>query len=212
MTTRATTPPAEMSSEEFETYLELPASDRPELSFDDYLALPECRRRLEVIDGVIVMSPGTTLWHQDFGFELAVAIRGFVKPRGLGRIVLAPADVLIRRRPKLQVRQPDLYFIAAAKLAGLDPERVSVLEVPPDLVVEIRSGSERPKLWAEKLADYASIGVTEVWRVHQKPHSIEAMELRDGQYARLRTFGREDILTSVVLPGLAIPLGPLFTI
>ena len=47
-------------------------------------------------------------------------------------------------------------------------------ELAPDLAVEIRSESETAAKWADKLADYAEIGVREVWRVHLEPQVVAA--------------------------------------
>src|SRR5689334_10231419 len=148
------------------------ATKRPaathELTFEDYLRLPETRKRQEVIDGVIVMSPAPTVRHQRILLRLARHFDDHVTRGGLGLVVMAPIDVLIRKAPKLQTRQPDLLFLSTEKLAGLDLDRTNIFEVAPDLVVEIASPSDRPGAWDEKLADYAAIGVPEVWRVKPK--------------------------------------------
>lgn len=208
---RAEIPPATIREpEEFEDYLEIPETLRPELTLGDYLALPSTSRRLEVIDGVILMSPSPTFWHQQLLIRFHRGIDEFVGPRGLGVVVIAPADVLIRKQPKLRVRQPDLLFLAAEKLAGLDLKRVHLLEVTPDIVVEVTSPSERHKKWAAKLADYASIRVPEVWRADPDAESIEVLALAEGRYTRAGLFGAGDAVRSIVLPGLELPVGPLF--
>jgi hypothetical protein len=59
-------PPAENDREpEFEDFT------NRELSFDDYLATPETKRRHEVIDGFIAMSPSPTFRHHLLLGELA---------------------------------------------------------------------------------------------------------------------------------------------
>ena len=208
---RAEIPPATVRElEEFEEYHEIPEELRPELMLEDYLALPVTNRRLEVIDGVIVMSPSPTGWHQKLLIRFHRGIDDFVTPRGLGEVFVSPLDILIRKLPKLRVRQPDVAFFAALELAGLDLRRVNVWEVVPQIVVEITSPSDRAKKWAAKLADYASIRVPEVWRADPDAESIEVLALAEGRYTRAGLFGAGDAVRSIVLPGLELPVGPLF--
>ncbi len=180
------------------------------LTFEQYLTLPETMRRQEVIDGVIVMSPTPTFWHQQVLGRVFLRFNEFLGPLGLGRAFMAPADVLIRKVPKLRTRQPDLIFLGRAKLAGLDLKRTNVLEIAPDLVAEIRSPNDRPKAWAEKLADYASIGIGEVWLVDTDQETIEVLSLVGGEYIRSGLFAGQDVIGSLILPGLGMPAAALF--
>ena len=76
---------------------------------------------------------------------------------GLGTTVSAPYDVLIRRFPKLQTRQPDLLFVSHARLAqgGGIPVK-GLLGAAPELVVEIVSDSETQRILGDKIADYVT--------------------------------------------------------
>ena len=186
-----------------------PAATR-ELTFEDYLRLPETRKRQEVIDGVIVMSPAPTVRHQRILLRLARHFDDHVTRGGLGLVIMAPIDVLIRKAPKLQTRQPDLLFLSTEKLAGLDLDRTNIVEVAPDLVVEIASPSDRPGAWTAKLADYAAIGVREVWRAKPKDEAIEVLALDGGEYRRAGQYRRGEVVASVVLPGLALPVAAIF--
>ena len=69
--------------------------------------------------------------------------RGYTRASGVGKVITAPYDVLIRRLPKLQTRQPDVLLISWARLAqGGGVPKVGPLPVARELVVEILSDSE----------------------------------------------------------------------
>src|ERR1700749_3191735 len=102
------------------------ATDR-ELTFEEYMATPETMLRHEVIDGVIVMSPSPTYRHQDILFNLGQDVKTHVKLHQLGMVSTPPADVLIRKRPKLRVRQPDLMFIARGRMSRDEVRKVQIL-------------------------------------------------------------------------------------
>ena len=84
--------------------------------------------------------PGATWEHQTIADNLVELFRHFARLSGLGKTVSAPFDVLIRRVPKLQTRQPDVLLISWARLAqGGDIPKVGPLPIAPELVVEIIS-------------------------------------------------------------------------
>jgi Uma2 family endonuclease len=125
-------------------------------------------------------------------------------------VVIAPADVLIRKRPRLRVRQPDLMFIARERMSRDEVRKVQILEIAPDLAVEIRSPGDTAARWAEKLADYASIGVAEVWRIDPDSRTVEVLTLVGGTYQAAGRFGEDDTVQPGVLPGLALGVRAIF--
>jgi len=181
-----------------------------ELTFDDYMATPETMRRHEVIDGVIEMSPAPLVKHQLLLGNLYRPLFDHTSRNDLGTIILAPADLLIRKTPKLRVRQPDLMFISRNRSSCEAIQDVPILEITPDLAVEIRSPSDRPKRWADKLSDYASIQVPELWRIDPVAKSVEVYALVEGRYSLERRFEKDDEVHSRVLPGLALQVRSLF--
>src|SRR3981189_161834 len=88
-----------------------------ELTFEEYLQTPETNLRHEVIDGLIVMSPSPTVEHQLLLGNLYRPLFGYATQNDLGMMILAPADLLIRKIPKLRVRQPDLMFFPRGRLS-----------------------------------------------------------------------------------------------
>jgi len=181
-----------------------------ELTFEEYLRTPETNLRHEVIDGVIVMSPSPTAEHQWLLGNLYRLLFEHATQNHLGRIILAPADLLIRKVPKLRVRQPDLMFFPSGRLSRGEIKTIQIFEVVPDLAVEILSPSETTSRWAEIFADYASIRVPELWRLDPETESVEVDTLADGRYVPANRFESVDAVHSSVLPELALPVRSIF--
>lgn len=177
-----------------------------EISYDEYLALPEITQPYEIIDGELIMSPAPTTDHQ---FTLGNVYRplfDFVSRRQLGFVLFAPLDVIIRRKPKLRTRQPDLVYVSNER-QHIISERI---EGGPDLVIEILSPSETRKSIKQKLKDYAKIGVRECWLISIEAETVEVLQLNSKSIKRLGLYGIGDIVRSQVLSGLELPTKKLF--
>ena len=105
------------------------STETKKLTFEAYLALPEMRKRYDIVDGVLIMSPGPTPLHQWVMFEISVPLRQFVNERGLGVVMVAPLDLVIRREP-LRTRQPDILYLSAER-SGI--RGVADLRGPPGI-------------------------------------------------------------------------------
>ena len=123
----------------------------------------------ELIDGVIVrMSPAGGV-HGFLESRLALSVGGFIEDMRVGLCMVGAVGIYIRRDPD-RVRGADLAFWSNAKLPDGPPP--GFIEVAPDLVVEILSPTDR---WAEmrqKIDDYFSIGVGELWIVDPEEETI----------------------------------------
>lgn len=182
------------------------------LSFDEWQALPETKRRCEVVDGVLLMPPGPMPEHQWLGLVISRRMSLFAEARELGVALAAPCDVVIRREP-LRVRQPDVLFISAARGSIRRPADLvglSRIDTPPDLVVEILSPSNTRRQVEEKLADYRSIGVLEGWLVNFPARTVEVLRLSGDGVTVLGGYGMEDVLRSGVLPGFELAVADIF--
>ena len=182
------------------------------LSFDEWQALPETKQRYEVVDGVLLMPPSPMGEHQWLDLEIATWLKIFVTREGLGIVVPAPYDVLIRREP-LRVRQPDV-MVVNAELTGINRPADLVgrafLELPPLLVVEILSPSNTRRDVEEKLEEYRSIGVPECWLVNFPARTVEVLRLSRDEVVVLGVYGMGDVLQSEALPGFELPIADIF--
>ena len=111
-----------------------PSAPPAEVSYDDYMAMPESNLPVEVVDGVLIDMPTPSYSHQDVQLAIAVPLRADVRANGLGLIVVSPADLVIRRKPKLRIRQPDVMFFSDARSGfdcAADPNRLQAESVAP---------------------------------------------------------------------------------
>ena len=175
------------------------------LTFEEYLDLPIIEGRFDVVDGEIIMAAAPNVRHQRISGRIFLILQPFVLGHGLGEVLYAPADVLIRREP-LRVRQPDLLFMRTDYYSISD----QIIEETPDLVIEIISPTNTRRHVEEKLLDYAAIGVPECWRVLPEEETVEVLTLVAGEWQRIGLYARDDRLRSTVLTGLDVEVSQFF--
>src|SRR5262249_26251775 len=148
------------------------------LTYEQYMAEGEIHQRYDIVDGVRFYMPGPNWRHQRIQVNATGILRDYERRTGSGFVIAAPFDILIRRVPTLQTRQPDVLFITRAQLeSGGGVPELGPLEVAPELVVEILSDSETERSLAAKLADYVTIGVKEAWLVRPERRTVEVVRL-----------------------------------
>ena len=182
-----------------------------ELTYDAYMMEPAVYGRYDIVNGVRIFMPGATWDHQDIAGNLSDLLRAYARSSAIGKVVFAPFDVLIRRFPKMQVRQPDLLFISNVRLAqaGGRPAK-GPLEAAPELVVEIISDSETQRILGDKIADYVEIGVDECWVVRPDAGTVEVLALTPGGASSLAVYGQGEAVQSVVFTGLSVSVADVF--
>jgi len=179
--------------------------DRRLLTADDLLNLPDDGYRYELLDGELIRMAPTGGEHNDVGGNIYWALSGFVRSRGLGRVLVGDTGVILRRHPD-RVRAPDVCFIARERLPdGRVPE--GYLEIVPDLIVEVISPGDRPAEVAAKIAEWLAAGARLVWAVY--PRTKEVIAHRGPGDRRVYRAG--DILDAEpVLPDFTYPVAALF--
>jgi Uma2 family endonuclease len=177
------------------------------LSYEDYLYFPDDGKRHELIDGEHYVTPAPNLKHQTSVLNLGFFLVGFVRSRDLGRIWVAPVDVLLSDH---DVVQPDLVFLSKDRM-DLAADGANV-KGAPDLVVEVLSPGTRRKDAITKRHLYQKYGVKEYWMVDPELETVQIYRLGAGGYRREAELAaeREDVLTSPLFPGLEIVLAEIF--
>ncbi|MBM3941837.1 MAG: Uma2 family endonuclease [SAR202 cluster bacterium] len=182
------------------------------LTYEAYLALPEMKQRYDIVDGVLVIAPSPSAPHQWITQEIFVRLRNFARERNAGTAMMAPLDLLIRPAP-LRVRQPDILYLSGERtgIFGIAQLRgVQVLDVAPDLIVEVLSPSNSRRDIEDKLQDYRAVGVRECWLVSPEAETIEVLHLTPQTTETASIFGVDGISTSEVLQGFALRLRDVF--
>jgi Uma2 family endonuclease len=138
----------------------------------DYWQLPE-GAPVELIKGRLVVSPSPNILHQIIVALLLEKLLASARKTG-STAVCAPMDVILSDDTILQ---PDLLYITKQR-RGIIRERV---EGPPDLVIEIISGSARRDR-VEKLDLYVQYGVGEYWIVDPETQVYDFLINESGRY------------------------------
>jgi Uma2 family endonuclease len=183
------------------------ATDR--LTYEQYLAEPEIRRRYDILDGARVFMTNPTIQHQKIQGNVYRGIYAWRQISRAGEVVQAPCDVLIQRIP-LRTRQPDVLFISTERLGGRDLDDPSPLEPAPELVVEILSPSDTRTVLSDKLADYIRVDVLECWVVHREVPSVEILRLTPKGWESVATYAMGEIVQSITFPALTLAVADVF--
>ena len=175
-------------------------------SEEDYLAL-KTRQLIEFTDGVLEFLPMPTRLHQALAQWMFLKLHGFVEPRKLGEVYLAPLRV--KMRPS-KYRQPDVVFLAKARIAKLKD-----MTEPPlgaDLAVEIMSEGEenRTRDLQVKRHDYAEAGIPEYWIVDPEARTVTVLVLDGGEYFPQGVFGEGETAESRLLDGFTVNVAEWF--
>jgi Uma2 family endonuclease len=182
------------------------------LCIEDYLAMPETMQHYEIIDGELIMPPAPTLYHQWINKKLLFALDHHVQIHQLGIVLGAPVDVLIHQ-PPIQTRQPDVLYISFEHSGFKDSDSligIQLLEIAPDLVVEILSSSDTRRKIKDKLDDYQTIGVRECWLVSPEGQTVEALKFTPEKVERIGIFGTGQEISSEVFPELSLLVDDIF--
>ncbi len=184
-----------------------PTPEDTRLTYDDFLLFPDDGKRHEIIDGEHFVTPSPNTRHQVLVGRLHFAIEQFLRQHhGLGRVFLAPFDVVFTR---WDVVEPDLLLIAGDQAEILTDRNV---QGAPALVIEVLSPGTRKVDEQIKRRLFERGGVREYWLVDPELDLVKVFRLNaDGAFPREAELSREahDVLTTTMMPGLVIALDEL---
>mgnify|MGYP001054775035 CR=1 FL=1 len=188
---------------------EEPASHakKGEYTYEDYMRLPEDPGyRYEILDGCLVKEPSPSVSHQRILLRLARQLADYFDEYDPdGELFVAPLDVTLTNR---NVVQPDILFVSGSRRGIVREERI---DGPCDLVVEIMSPTNRRKDRVRKMEIYRVQGIPHYWLVDPEAGILEALALRDGNYALMFAGGPEDEFSHPDFPGLSLDLVKIFS-
>jgi Uma2 family endonuclease len=173
-------------------------------TYADLLRERETRdERLELIEGVIVVTPSPAPMHQIIIHRLAVLLDPQIVASGLGQVMEAPLDVYLEDR---NVLQPDVVVLLHDRMNLLGPANI---EAAPSLAIEVLSPSTSRRDQGIKRDLYARFGVPEYWIVDPVARTVTiCFDPRDGRYSQETT--AVDTAASATIPGLSVELTALF--
>src|SRR5687768_12446077 len=187
------------------------ADSATKLTYEDFVLFPDDGKRHELIDGEHFVTPSPNQRHQSAVMNLILALAPAVRERGLGRVFVAPFDVVFTRH---DVVEPDLLYVSVERSAVLTDANV---QGAPDLVIEVLSPSSRRQDEVLKRDLYERGGVAEYWIVDPEAETVKVFRRAEGgaeasRFARplLLTLRDGDALATPLLPGLEVPLAAVF--
>ena len=147
----------------------------------DLASMPDDGHRYELIDGVLIVSPGPRYAHQDVVGQLHLLLAQHC-PAHL-KVLLAPFAVALADDTEVQ---PDLLVAPCTQFTETE------LPGPPLLAVEVLSPSTRRVDLLLKRDRLQAAGVPSYWLVDPDEPSITVLELQDGVYVEVaRAVGDE---------------------
>jgi Uma2 family endonuclease len=160
-------------------------------------------KNAELIAGqVVVVTPS---WiHQRIVTNLIWLMRTWVAAApGRGEVTFNPRVRITHNRGYL----PDLAWYAADRV----DDEGNAPDGPPDLAVEVRSPSTRTFDLVRKRADYARIGVRELWLIDPEGPAALALRRDGAEFVVVEDVAASGTLASPLLPGLSVVVGRLVT-
>lgn len=143
------------------------------VSYDEWLAMPETMLPVDVVDGMVVVSPSPRGLHQ-VAVENLFGLLAAAAPAGT-RAAVAPRDWVLWQVP-LRVRQPDVMVVTDAQA------KADRLTEAPLLAVEVLSPGSRETDLVHKPAEYAEAGLTHLWLVDPDVPEVVVRRLVDGHW------------------------------
>lgn len=178
-------------------------------TLEEFWEIPEPpdRSKLELIAGVLYMTPPPGPLHNNAASRLMRLLQEYVIKSGDKGIIYYPRAGIIRG-PNSWL-EPDLFYVAPETDAYLDPWYPKYMSTA-DLVIEVISPGSATYDRNTKADTYAALGVKELWLVDETSGIIEVRVLKGDRYAPSVVHERDDHLKSVVLPDLDIRVGDVF--
>jgi Uma2 family endonuclease len=160
-------------------------------------------RKYELVRGKMLCVREPAYFHGERLIHIGYLLKAFLRAHPIARIA-GESWITLARDPDT-VRAPDICVTRNERFPR-DYVDGPIFAVAPDLVIEIRSPSERAGILRDKLRDYFTAGTSVVWVVDQWKRSV-TIHTRDTERV---IQGDERLTGEPVLPGFSCTLNELF--
>ena len=162
---------------------------------------PSDHSKLELIKGVLYMTPPPDYPHNRASANLNEILGDEIKRCGYrGKLYIPRAAFWIDNDTYLE---PDLMYMSAELEAEMKPKHWT----RADIVVEVISPSNATYDRKTKSDTYRAMGIRELWLIDNDKKEVEIRSFESGKSAIFKT---AEILTSEVLPAIAVKVSDLF--
>jgi len=173
------------------------------LTYEEWLKLPEAEGIEEVVNGEIRKMPPNKIIHADTVEKLADLLKARLDQRTVQ--VRVSTFGLVIRRDLLTTRVPDIAVFIRSDVVEMD----GYIHSAPELVVEVLSPANTRAERADKLRDYESLGVPEVWVLSPEAQTVEVLQLRDSHLVTKAVL-REGMIAPLRFPEAAIDIAAIW--
>jgi Uma2 family endonuclease len=141
------------------------------LTAEQYMALPDSfDGPTELVKGVLITMTPPPPRHGEICVHIVYLLRKYLDDRPIGRVVSNDSSMLTERDPD-SVRGPDVSYYSY-KQVPKGPLPRGLLAVPPEVVFEVRSQSDRWSKLHSKVAEYLNVGVKAVCVLDDDTQSV----------------------------------------
>jgi Uma2 family endonuclease len=168
--------------------------------FDNYPF--EEDKRYELDEGELIEMTRPAYDHNRALRKLLVRLDNFLEQTGLGEALIS--ENLFALAPTTR-RAPDVSVILGDRHREL--RGAKVIPIIPEIVAEVLSPSETPRMIHRKLKQYFEAGVKEVWLIDPE---VKEIEVWTGPKLPAHALSGNAVLESSLLPGFALSLEELF--
>jgi len=176
------------------------------MTAEEYMALPEdSYRGYELLGGKLtkVSEPDPKPYHGHRSIRISHLISTFLDAHPIAYIS-GESSVQLARDPDT-VRSPDIFV---TRNDHLPPHYDGDIDITPDLVIEVRSPSERPSIVRAKMDDYFKAGTSLFWLVDRRTRTVTIY--RPKASPKVLAAGTDRLSGDPVLPGFSCSLDELF--
>ena len=173
------------------------------ITYEEWLKLPEAEGVEEVVQGEIRRMPPSKILHADTVENLSDLLKAKLDRKTV-QVRVSTFGLVIRRDP-LTIRVPDIAVFIRKNVV----EQQGYIHSAPELVVEVLSPAIDRAERTEKLRDYESLGVPEVWVVSPEAQTVEVMLLKDGKLSTAALL-REGLLKPTQFPDAGVDIASIW--
>jgi Uma2 family endonuclease len=172
------------------------------LTTEQFDQLPEKEGVLyELNEGELVVMTEPAPRHNIIRDNIAAALRGFVHPGQLGKVLVETGYQL---SPET-VRIPDVSFVPADRMREIDLDRR--IPIAPALAIEVVSPTDLAEDLRRKVEQYLTAGTRAVWVFYPKSREVQVFRADGASFIRRE---HERLEEPELLPGFSLDLKTVF--
>jgi Uma2 family endonuclease len=174
------------------------------VTYEEWLNMPVVGDAIEeVVNGEVRTMPPNKWKHALIVENLSEALKAKLDRKTV-RVVGSVFGLIIRKSP-LTSRVPDLAVFLKQNIVEQD----GYIHSAPELVVEVLSPANVRRDMDDKIRDYESIGVRELWIVSPEAQTIEVLLLEKGKLAT-QTVLTQGQLSPQRFPGVTVEVSSIW--